>query len=372
MELRDNRYKILERSMTSSENRKGCLMAKITDTHSSIIISWGKKYIPDSILYIKDGDYGRELETHATVLYGFNPDLTDKDVNKIIENTPCFKIKIEGMDIFRKDEYDVIILKVSSDELSNLNKISKTYPNENDYPDYKPHITLAYVKPGEGEKYKNKKAEIDASVLCDKIVYSSSNKEKTVYPLQPGNVNEAAMIDTPPPIVRHSIDSNSDFSPDFLDFIKNLEASDPHSAGFDKVKKKWYPINSAEGGRQTIAYGHKVKNDQEEREFSKGITEQEAVKLLVKDLMVAKKEVHSYIRNKYKVTLQLSKRQEEMLVEYAFNLGSLSKFPRFTDAVLRNQWDLAKNLYKRSYRTASGERKSLTRRNTLFFNRYFK
>lgn len=34
-----------------------------------------------------------------------------------------------------------------------INKKLKELDYKNDYPDYTPHITLAYVKSGEGEKY---------------------------------------------------------------------------------------------------------------------------------------------------------------------------------------------------------------------------
>lgn len=51
--------------------------------------------------------------------------------------------------------------------------------------------------------------------------------------------------------------------------------------GFDKSKGKWFPHKSLEGGADTIAYGHKILPGED---FSKGLTEDEAQKLLKADI----------------------------------------------------------------------------------------
>lgn len=52
-------------------------------------------------------------------------------------------------------------------------------------------------------------------------------------------------------------------------------------AGYDKNTKKWYPHRSLEGGSDTIAYGHKIQKGED---FSQGITDDEAERLLDKDI----------------------------------------------------------------------------------------
>ena len=101
--------------------------------------------------------------------------------------------------------------------------------------------------------------------------------------------------------------------------------------------------------------------------FKKGISDGDVEKLLKSDLTIASKHVHEYIKNRYKVDVMLTQRQNEMLSDFAFNLGSLKKFPKFVDAVLRNQWDIVKKEY---VRTASG--KSLKQRNQAFYDRFLK
>ncbi len=68
--------------------------------------------------------------------------------------------------------------------------------------------------------------------------------------------------------------------------------------------------------------------------------------------------------------MKLNQKQEEMLTEFAFNLGGLDKFPKFVDAVLRNNWDIVKKEYKRKYTSPTGI-KDLHARNSPFSRRFF-
>ena len=54
--------------------------------------------------------------------------------------------------------------------------------------------------------------------------------------------------------------------------------------GWNKKKKKWFPHVSVEGGKKTIAYGHKLTASDD---FKDGITDTEATKLLLDDIKKA-------------------------------------------------------------------------------------
>lgn len=350
-----------ERTMTKEENRKGCLMAMVNEKYAKLIQAWSMKHIPDNILYIEGSDYGREKETHATILYGFTRDLTSAEVQNIVKDTKPFLIKVVGTNVFNNPQYDVITLKVQSPELDRLNGLCKKYPFQSNYPKYNPHITLAYVQPGYGKKYENITAKTITGVLCDSVMYSGINNEKTSH-----NLFEDAYVNPPPATQQQAFDQT--FSADFVNFVRKLE--NEGKVGFSNGK--WHIHPAPEGGFPEIAYGHKIKTHREEQKFSQGLDDREATKLLVKDLLEAKDKVRKYIDQKYKVHLMLDKKQMEMLTEFAFNLGGLEKFPNFTDAVLRKDWARAAKEYKRGYHTASGEHKDLARRNQMFFDRYLK
>jgi 2'-5' RNA ligase len=167
-----------------SENVKyeyGCVMAMINDSASKKIIEVGKKLIPDNILYFEeDQEYGREVEPHVTIKFGLTENYSKNKIGKIFTKVKPFKITLVSIDIFTNQKFDVIKFNVESDILKKLNSLFSKLPNEDEYPTYNPHITLAYVKPGEGKYFKKQINPIQLSV--NKIKYSNPI-EKYYYDL---------------------------------------------------------------------------------------------------------------------------------------------------------------------------------------------
>lgn len=151
-------------------------------------------------------------------------------------------------------------------------------------------------------------------------------------------------------------------SPNFINYIKSVE----NAQGIGYKDGKWFPHKSPEGGLPTIGYGHKIKDKHELEKYNKGVSDSEITTLLKHDLEVAKERVYKDIKSMFNVNIPLSEKQEQILIDYAFNLGSLHGFPKLTRAVLNKDWDTVKQEYKRSFHTASGEKKELQRRNLLF------
>jgi hypothetical protein len=119
------------------------------------IIQWGELNIADEDLYIDEKDgCGRETEQHVTVLYGLTDATPPEALTHIVETTKPFLVEFGGVSIFENEKYDVIKLDVISEELHNLHmEIRRSCPNENKFPDYIPHCTIAYVQKGKGKKY---------------------------------------------------------------------------------------------------------------------------------------------------------------------------------------------------------------------------
>ena len=141
----------------------------------------------------------------------------------------------------------------------------------------------------------------------------------------------------------------------FIDYIKRVENAG--KTGFNKKKNLWFPHKSFEGGSDTIGYGHKIQPGED---FSKGITDAQAEALLRKDLQKAQAQVNKELGGR-----PLNQKQMEMFVDFVFNMGTLKKFPKFTQAALKNDLTGMKAQYKRN---AGG--RELTGRNTAFLQRF--
>ena len=152
----------------------GCVMAYLNIPNwNSIVLS-----IDESDLYKPDDPvYGYETSPHVTILYGLHTEVDDSDVIDIFKNRSLTDIEIEGIGCFENKDYDVIKMNIKSDKLLFFNTELMKLPHTTEFPDYKPHITMAYVLPGLGKKY------VDSSYRhtfnkVNKIVYSKPDGEK--------------------------------------------------------------------------------------------------------------------------------------------------------------------------------------------------
>lgn len=134
------------------------------------------KKIPDADL----AEDGRETEPHVTVKYGLHTNEAEH-VRKLIENEPPIKAKLGKASVFPATEtggtYDVVKLDVDSPDLHRINKlISDSLSHTDTHPNYHPHVTLAYVKPGLGEKHVGM-ADLEGQELTvDRIIFSDKDR----------------------------------------------------------------------------------------------------------------------------------------------------------------------------------------------------
>jgi len=155
---------------TSERIEYGCLMLFLD------VPIWEKitSVIKPEDIYTVGNDYGIEKEPHLTILYGFHDEVTSEEVFKLFkENMPMkpIEVRIKGISVFENPEFDVVKFDVNSPELTKLNGIMRQLPNTTKFPEYRAHITIAYVKKGEGKKYV-KPFEKERVLRGDKLVYT--------------------------------------------------------------------------------------------------------------------------------------------------------------------------------------------------------
>jgi len=99
-------------------------------------------------------DHGLETEPHITVKYGIHHD-DPESIRQIIEGAGPFRIRLGKLSVFEgTHDGDVLKVEVESPELRLLNKKIGTGVDVTDtHPEYNPHVTIAYLKPGKAEQY---------------------------------------------------------------------------------------------------------------------------------------------------------------------------------------------------------------------------
>lgn len=134
--------------------------------------------IEETDIYTKDG-YGIETEPHVTLLYGLEPGVTLEQVEEIISELEFSPVKIGGASLFENEEYDVLKFTATSSNLRVANRKLKELPYQNDYPDYKPHLTVAYLKSGRGKKYVEKFSGMNWELDPKYVVFSPPTGRKS-------------------------------------------------------------------------------------------------------------------------------------------------------------------------------------------------
>ena len=175
MEIKKFNIFINETKKTSVHNF-GCMMLFINlegidKLHSKI---------DESDVYTEkdDNSYGIEKETHITIKYGFKENVSDHDVLNVCRKAKFKDIKFNKISLFENEKFDVLKFDIKSKLLDNLNsKISK-FPNEDKYPDYQAHSTIAYVKKGKGKKYVDLFNDVELIGIPEKLVYSNVDGTK--------------------------------------------------------------------------------------------------------------------------------------------------------------------------------------------------
>lgn len=112
------------------------------------------KEIPDSDIYDKEENTGREKEPHVTVLFRIKNNDPQK-VKKLVRknNIGPIKITLGQTSVFENEKFDVLKVDVKSPQLRKLRKLfENNLSNDKKFNEYHPHVTIAYLKPGKGKK----------------------------------------------------------------------------------------------------------------------------------------------------------------------------------------------------------------------------
>lgn len=155
---------------------------------------------------------------------------------------------------------------------------------------------------------------------------------------------------------------------DFLNTLKDLENS--RKEGWDG--EHWKPHTSVEGGRKTIAWGHKLTPEESEGNYillnnekislDTGLTLEQADQLLQQDWFIAQEGAMKFINQKGDFD-KLTKAQQLAAIELFFNLGAskANAYTSFRDKVIANDSTWIDEI-DRGYTDKTGKYRKLTTR----------
>lgn len=161
---------------SNTEPKLGCVMISLKFDNWNEILDVINE---DDIFYREDGPCGKCKHPHITLLYGLHEDVSLEDVKECFNGVSAddISLAVNSVSVFENKEFDVVKLSIEENPLLiELNRRLSNLPNSNEFPEYKPHITIAYVKKGLGRKYANSEYSSTISDIHH-IVYSNNHKE---------------------------------------------------------------------------------------------------------------------------------------------------------------------------------------------------
>ena len=134
------------------------LQADITAPLSQEILDWGISNVAEDHLYLENFSmfwgvcpetkiFGRSINPHITILYGIVA--SHCTVQNVFKQEKEFSVTLQDITTFQNERYDVLKIDVVGSKLDRLHKIANNDINNiSQYPTFKPHITIAYLKKG--------------------------------------------------------------------------------------------------------------------------------------------------------------------------------------------------------------------------------
>ena len=120
-------------------------------------------------------------EPHVTLLGKVYNEAKLHNIKKHLKPLHKIKVVFNKINIFEIDDADVVKFELHSNQLKEMNEVLRRYIAYQDtFVDYKPHITLAYVKKGTGKKY-IKKLSKPFQLVPYQYKYSSVDNSNPEY-----------------------------------------------------------------------------------------------------------------------------------------------------------------------------------------------
>ncbi len=157
----------------------GTLMLRLPTRLANQVEAIGSKIKPED-LHAK----GAEDDPHITVVYGIETD-DPKVVKHAMRRQGPITARMGKLSLFENDDYDVLKIEVESDDLHRAhNAVFEGCPAKKLYPEYSPHVTVAYLKPGAGDAYVEENHPLEGSECAfNDAVFSDTHAFKTDIPL---------------------------------------------------------------------------------------------------------------------------------------------------------------------------------------------
>ena len=158
-----------------------CILCPIPEPLLGEIRAWSLEKVPDEFLSLE----GRVNDLHVSVKYGLHsPDLFF--LKEVLWSFGRIDIELQTTSVFKMPQHDVLKIDVRSDGLHELHRLlAATFNHTEEYPRYRPHITIAYLRSFLGEKLQGMDVFDGRKTTLEMVAFSGSDYREFEMPLGP-------------------------------------------------------------------------------------------------------------------------------------------------------------------------------------------
>lgn len=177
-----------------SLHQYGCAFVPLDGAAANRLLALGRSIPRGDLSYD-----GCEDEPHVTCLLGLH-ESDPEPVREAVKNSGQVTLRLGKIGVFKSEEHDVLFVEVDSPDIHSIHRGLCKLPHTKTHPNYKPHATICYLKPGLGEKHAKRIGAVNMDCCARELVFSDCDKHQTVIPLgmKVGTVEKAmsALTDT--------------------------------------------------------------------------------------------------------------------------------------------------------------------------------
>lgn len=120
---------------------------------------------------------GFETDPHVTLLYGLHAEVTDQQVKEKLDPITFSTVSGKNVSLFTGNQ-EVLKFDAEGAGLIEANEALKTLPYTSDFPEFHPHITIAFLKKGMGQKYVDMFKGKSLNLKAGKVIYKNAGKQE--------------------------------------------------------------------------------------------------------------------------------------------------------------------------------------------------
>jgi hypothetical protein len=120
---------------------------------------------------------GVEEDPHLTLLYGLHEQPAELPLAAARAFGPA-PVVLGPVSVFEKPDCDVVKVEVLGEAPHRLHHALRSLPHTLSHPDYRPHLTLGYVKKGRGRKYAGRHMLQGRPYVLEDLIYSGADGQR--------------------------------------------------------------------------------------------------------------------------------------------------------------------------------------------------